>query len=732
VLALCLLALVATAPVDTLPRGAVRGVVQSEPSGLPVSAAVVEVSDGQTVLRSLSDSLGVYRLGGLTAGPHRVRVHHLEHEPMEAEVTVPRGAEVTLDVELRYRPLSLDTLRAESDPNGLGADTTAAQRADIARAETRGVEGNPTTGTAMPLPGDPPPGEDDDLVIRGSAADLRLVLLDGAPVYAPFHMGGLLDAFEPTVLGAARLHLAGAPARFDGGLSYVMELATRAGTPTHHVARGSLDMVAVRAVAEGPLGGGASYMAAGRSVHGATLGRLEGDPFPYEFRDGLARVDVPVGADGRVRLMAFGNREAVRMQPGGGGAEGFAWWRSSAASLRFNGDVLGAPAEGTIAVSDFDASIPQRRTTPLEGGTRRVRTVMELSQGRGPVRMRYGVSYDAIRIHNELSLEVVGGKRQIQSDLYAQAAAVFGDAAWQVSPRLLLRGGARVDVFSEDVAVTASPRIAATWLVGDQAALTIAAGRFHQYLRGRSTSTELGPNSSLEDSVRNALSGVMRVAGANHISVSLDQQTTEGVRLGVEGFYKRFSRVPETPGVTTHNSGFDVWARRSAGPIAGWLGYTLAWTWSEEPLTTASDFQGRHVLSAGANGSLGRRGRFSLRLQFGSPIDNSRSSSDPNSPGLPDAEPAVGLAEGEGGDLEADAPVLGSTSRYEYVRLDAQVSRTWAPRLAGRRTELTPYLRVINALDRRDPLFYRYGNGNAIEPAATLPLLPVFGIDWKF
>jgi hypothetical protein len=44
-----------------------------------------------------------------------------------------------------------------------------------------------------------------------------------------------------------------------------------------------------------------------------------------------------------------------------------------------------------------------------------------------------------------------------------------------------------------------------------------------------------------------------------------------------------------------------------------------------------------------------------------------------------------------------------------------------------------PYLRVLNALNRRDALFYRFDRGsNSAEPLGDLPILPVIGFEWKF
>jgi hypothetical protein len=80
---------------------------------------------------------------------------------------------------------------------------------------------------------------------------------------------------------------------------------------------------------------------------------------------------------------------------------------------------------------------------------------------------------------------------------------------------------------------------------------------------------------------------------------------------------------------------------------------------------------------------------------------------------------------------EVAAPL--SRPPQDFLRLDVQVSRTFTPRLGGRETALTPYVRVMNALDRRDNLFYRYSRTGeaATTPAATLPLLPVLGLEWK-
>src|SRR5690606_6965060 len=59
----------------------------------------------------------------------------------------------------------------------------------------------------------------------------------------------------------------------------------------------------------------------------------------------------------------------------------------------------------------------------------------------------------------------------------------YVDASWDVSSRVQVRGGLRGDVFSISPAPRFAPRMAATWLITDRASLTVAAGRYRQYIR---------------------------------------------------------------------------------------------------------------------------------------------------------------------------------------------------------------------------------------------------------
>jgi hypothetical protein len=731
------LALAATAPAqDDVARGSIRGTIQSEPSGLPVQMAVVEVETAAGTFRAVAEPSGAYLLHRVPAGRGTVRVRHLEHHPREFEVLVPAGNEVVLEIILEHRPITLPQVRVVA-LSGIG-DTVAASRPDLAVIDVRAIEnaGAPP-GVVSPVPpGGGEGGSEDEFYVRGSAADLQLVLLDGAPVYAPFHLGGLIDSFDPGVLGSARLYLGGAPARFDGGLAYVMDLTTRTPNRERHAASGAVDMLAGRAMVEGPLPGGAGYLLSGRGVHGAALTGIDGAAFPYTYRDGLLRLQAPLPDGASLSVTAFANREGMRVDTAGA-PHRRASSRNTAGSARFRSRVEGADVEVTLAFGRYGTFRPlahEQRRFLFGGGVDRLRMGADFARAVGPVKLRYGASHDRTWVTHE-GTEVGEDSWSMHERAVGAITGGYLEGTWQPDRALVLRGGLRADLFSVETTIVGAPRLSATWLISDRAALTLAGGRYHQFVR------VTGPRRNLPTSGGDTV-GVPRVptdmalAGATHMSVALDQELVDGLRLGLEGYYKHFFGLPSRVNGNAYSSGMDVWVRQNGEAMSGWFGYSLGWYWAL-PGAEGGSYRvaGRQLISAGASGPVHDLGMLGVRLAYGSGLPGGLFTSLDAAQGEAALRGSPGSLFTERMDLGSEAP-LAEFDAGPYLRLDAEVSRTWNPRLGGRATTFTPYLRIVNALDRRDALYYGQEQQAAAAPGeegvGTLPLVPVAGVSWTF
>ena len=69
-----------------------------------------------------------------------------------------------------------------------------------------------------------------------------------------------------------------------------------------------------------------------------------------------------------------------------------------------------------------------------------------------------------------------------------------------------------------------------------------------------------------------------------------------------------------------------------------------------------------------------------------------------------------------------------------FLRLDVELFTHFTARMCGRDVNVRPYLRLINALDQRDALFYYFEpwRDSDLRPLAERSFLPVFGVEWRF
>lgn len=730
------LALATTLPQQPPAGAVVWGRVRSDVSDAPLRYATVElVTAGQRERITVeTDANGYYILRDVPPGRRLLRATHIDHAPLEVRLLVSPDAQIYHDFDLKLRPVQLPVVNARvsvfADPR---PDTGQVASANTGTATVRMLEATPGVAeyglaeAAREVPGHEPPDPTDVLFVRGAAADLKLILLNGAPVFAPFHIGGLINALDTDLLRSATLYLGGAPARYDGGLSYVMDMETRSGRGGRPRAQVGVDMLSARVVAEGPIRAGASYMAGGRVVHGLGARPFIDETFPYAYGDGLGRVDIDLGAGQSLTATGFWNREVVRIDSVGRVGDA-ARWGNVAGSLRYHGEMAGGEAMVTLGIGEFDTQIPIDGVQPLitAGQSRRIRLSGDFTRLLGESsRLFFGGNIDRLRYENRVWARGDLAEDAVVRDAAGSVAGLYMDAVVHPLPSVQLRGGVRADVFTIDFEPRLTPRLSASFTLGESATLTLAGGLYRQYVRA-SDPSQLVVSATVPDVPPPPL----KVAEATHYVLTLDQEVGEALQFTIEGFYKSFSGLPEEGGRDeAEASGLDLWVRRG-GRVSGWFGYSLAWVWytpEERPFAPGRSFAGRHLVSAGVSGPVVGNGSFDIRVAYGSGLPYTA---------IPEPEltsPVLGVAFRP----SSNDPAPDGNTRPDdpYLRLDAQVQRTWQGDWLGVAFAVTPYVKILNALDRRDALFYHLETtetGTDLRALASLPVLPVLGVEWRF
>jgi hypothetical protein len=224
------------------------------------------------------------------------------------------------------------------------------------------------------------------------------------------------------------------------------------------------------------------------------------------------------------------------------------------------------------------------------------------------------------------------------------------------------------------------------------------------------------------------------VATASHWIVALEQGFDRGLSLSLAGFLKGFSGLGD--GVRkSRASGTELRVSREGERLRGWFGYGLSWFWVDEGPNGSTRFDGRHLLAVGLEGTVpaGVELRGTFGYGAGLPM---------TAIGLPQSEGVAGAPDGEfvspsepeimnsGG----GADPLELAPEGDFLRLDLEAAWPIDARIGGRDTRFRPYVRIVNAINRRDPLFYYYDRWLADEarPLAERPLLPLLGLEWRF
>lgn len=726
-------------------EGAIRGRVLGQESGEPLSFVVIEVGEGDGYRATRTDEDGRYELEGVAPGRRQLRARALDRQPLELTIEIPARETVQLDLSLGLRPVGLPLLRVM----GLTSWTEVNLRRDReltpgspAAAELRALEASPGVAElglaekVQPEPGSTPTDPNSTLYVRGATSDLKMVLLDGAPVYAPFHLGGLMDALQPGIIDSSRVFVGGAPARYNGGLSYIMDLGTRPGRVDGASARGAVDLLGARTQVEGPVGPGSYYVGV-RGLHGLGSRGLTDQPLPYGYEDLLSRVDMPLTDADRIAVTGFLNRESVDLDPEAG-FDGSVHWGNRAGSVRYQHSIEEGEVRLMAAGGRFGTRLPASDDPgrAAEGRNTRTRLAVDATRRLEGLQLQLGASYDhyevGYRRSSSRSEDATLPWRRSTGDMLG----AYGDVILPAADGLSLRAGLRSDLFMPEMEGRLSPRLTAALELGATSVLSVTAGRYHQYVRSPETVLGSGigtfgpPAADADSAPREQVDTQLRVASASHVVVGLDHAPKEGLRVGVEGFLKRFQDVPRADAM--RSSGLDLWVDYRADDWSAWGGYGLAFVWTRsDEAQYRDDFAGRHLFSGGLSAPLPSDVRLDVQVATSAGL--------PFTPIPTPVEPTASSrrASASTGAVRPAASgsdqLLAGTPDGSYLRLDLKLSRSWPLHLLDSDVELTPYVQILNALDRRDALFYQLDSADDLKPRAlsAVPFLPVAGVEWS-
>ena len=701
-----------------------------------------------------TDHRGRFRLtGAIAADSMTVRVRLIGYRPLELRFAIT-GDTTRLRLRMTTNPQVLSAVRTTGDrgarerfeqvPNvgamSLGAAELKAVPALAERDVMRTVQFLPSVSATSDYAA--------GYSVRGGESDQNLILLDGIPIYSPYHLYGAFSTFPDAAVGSAEMLNGGFTAAHGGRLSSVLAI-----TSANEPRPGVHGQVALSVLSASTTLGGSlptlrtTWNASVRRTHADRIYPLITDKaLPYHFRDEHVHISHQLASGGRVSFTGYDGVDHLAGKTAETGNEPAATvqyeWGNSAAGVTF----LQPIGERFTVVQRASISRFKNRMDDGRGSRVFENKAVEWSlSGSADAQLqahRVSVGYEYNRHlvrFRDLAPKLTATLQSIYQSQFSVAG--FVEDNWRVSEKLILRPGLRFEGVSVARWVGVSPRLSAKYFLTPDLALTAAASRHAQWMH--SLQREDVPLRAFEMWI--ASDAHIPVATATHLVAGIERWVPSSRVIRVETFWKGYDNLAEPdpsddPGrrgdevrpVEGGTYGADLFVRQLEGArFGGWLAYTYAVAKRRQGTQHFFPTQDRrHNLNVVTTYRL--RGETRLAGRFGlasgtpyTPIAGEivRRGYDPSSgywdTGVPTArnEP-VGAARNSG--------------RYPlYHRLDLSIERTFRKGDA----RITPSLQLLNVYNRQNVFayFFDYRSLPATrESVSQLPILPTIGLTVAF
>ncbi|MGH7646195.1 MAG: TonB-dependent receptor [Gemmatimonadales bacterium] len=735
----------------------ITGTVRDGESGEPVAAAVVTLTD---VERSVvTDGEGRYVFGAVPAGPHHVAVRRIGYAARTLHALVPRDGVIEINVALRPEPITLEAIaaRVAVPVRGLDdGDSTAFPDRGLSMGAVREhpLLAEPDVlqalgGGEVGLRPESPSG----IHVRGGASDQVAYLLDGIPVFSPYHAAGSFSAWNADALSRLRLETSAPASGLPDALSGVVSATTRAPGAQART-QGSISTTQARVTIDGPLGrDGAGFLFSTRSgFPGFPAPQRESSYLRGETGDWLAKLESRLFG-GRIRVLGYGRDTEIEAAavavPEGAGASGIARnvfvWRSRSAGGEWTRQLDGVAFQirAWHALGDAGAvwsasdSAPRGLTAQRRDAGLLAAVHMSGGQSRTAVGVRTQWSSTAYRVAFDSG---VGGSWALRGRTPVSAAFVQHARSLGVRTELEL---ALVGAVAAGT-VHLSPRAQLRW--SPSTALSVSGGyaRLHQFAQSlRNAESVVGTVFPVDLYVGVGSPGVP-VARSDQGLVALEYRPTAGTRVGAQAYARDFDGlllVAPRDGDPFATSGFVVGSgtARGASLDVGLQGarYGVVASYGVQRVRLEHG-AGRYVPEHGATHSIDAgvivypAATFSLRLGASSVLGRRATALD----GPFEWEACNLLDRGceFAGSPHYRPEALGATPLPAYFRVDLGIRKHWHLNIAGRDGQIAVFGTVTNLFGRRNFLTVApdaaTGERAGVEMRPRAPL--VVGIDWRF
>lgn len=304
-------------------KGTVKGFVYDKASGEAVPFAIIKIEG--TDFGAATDDQGFFTIPNLAVGPYKLSASYVGFQNQTQDIEIKKGQTLNVKMFLQSKSMELKELEINADKQKRLTESRVAVTSitpmEMRRLPTIGGEADIAQYLQV-LPGIISTGDQGgQIVIRGGTPIQTQFLLDGIPIFNPFHSIGLFSVYETDVIKNIDVYTGGFPAQYGTRTSAVVDVTTRDGNRKDFSGKISASPFMAHALLEIPivklkedrntsasliLNTKVSYLDQSSKALYSYAGK---DGLPYAFYDVYGKFSVSAGQGNKFSITGFNYRD---------------------------------------------------------------------------------------------------------------------------------------------------------------------------------------------------------------------------------------------------------------------------------------------------------------------------------------------------------------------------------------------------------------------------------------
>ncbi|MGE5681758.1 MAG: TonB-dependent receptor [Bacillota bacterium] len=711
-----------------------RGFVVDSTNGEALSNATIIVTG--TALGAASDQRGYFSIPSIPSGKQVViKVSFISYHDKIITVELLPSKTTQIKIELVPGYIQLGTVETVANKNSRQNEPTVSfDKISIKEIELmpKGVETDIMRSLQF-LPGVKGGGDvSARYYVRGGSSDQNLVLLNGVPVYNPFHAMGLFSVIDPEMINNVEFYKGGFTSEFGGRLSSVLNLVTKDGNKNRLAGNGNISFLTGKVSMEGPLPGGSFILTGRKSLFSSTLNKFVNyKDAPFSFYDLFFKANLANTEElSHTKVSVFAFQSGDELKNNNSLKQDYKWLNNIYGAEWFQ--VWESPlySETSLALSHSkQEEIPNKGEEGLKFNNVNDITLKMDFTYLFDSRDELKVGYYLKSFKTELNYQNQNGINTTYNDFGANISLYSKYKLLRFSDYLTADAGSRINIapLSKNTQVF-EPRVNIKFkfhpLVSLKAAWGIYAQEVTTLLNENEIITLFEPWLIIPD--------YMNTSTATHYVAGIETYLSEHLSINLEGYYKILKNITDlNTKKTTSNDpdlisgkgesyGWEFQAQYQSENLSANLAYSLSWAYKEiDHWLYYPRYDSRHSVSFTGIYNLGLDFQFGANWSF--------------STGIPFTQIEGFYDKLYIDNINSQYYAFGQYSPFTilssrnlgrlpyYHRLDLSLTK----KIRFYFADLSISLNVINAYDRKNIFYFERDSGKRVN---MLPFLPTASV----